>query len=104
MEIEQAPLPEQAPDQPAKVELAAGPSLKVTIVPLAKFALHVPGQLMPAGVLVMVPVPVPERVTVSGKLLPPLELFKYAVSIAKSVHVLAQFVRLKLSDVMFGPV
>jgi hypothetical protein len=40
-------------------------SLSVTAVPLAKLALHVDGQLMPAGLLRMVPVPVPPPVTVS---------------------------------------
>jgi hypothetical protein len=38
--ILQAPTPLQAPDQPAKKELAAGDAASVTAVPLAKLALH----------------------------------------------------------------
>ena len=62
----QVEVPLQAPVQPAKVELAAGVAVSVTAVPAAKLAMHVVPQLMPAGVLAMLPVPVPEGVTVSG--------------------------------------
>jgi len=61
----QVDVPLQAPVQPAKVELAAGVGVSVTAVPAAKLAAHVVPQLMPAGVLAMLPVPVPEGVTVS---------------------------------------
>ena len=61
----QVPVPVQAPDQPANVELAPAAAVKVTDVPLAKLALHVDPQLMPAGLLVTVPVPVPASATVS---------------------------------------
>lgn len=61
-----APVPAHAPLQPANAEPEAGVSVMVTTVPLVKFALHVPGQLMPAGLLVTVPAPFPARVTVSG--------------------------------------
>ena len=56
----QAAVPVQAPDQPAKVTPELGAALSVTAVPLAKLAEQVCPQLMPAGVLVMVPAPVPE--------------------------------------------
>jgi hypothetical protein len=61
----QVPVPVHAPDQPAKSELASGFAISVTVVPLAKLALHVSPQFMPAGALVTIPVPLPEFVTVS---------------------------------------
>jgi hypothetical protein len=71
----QAPAPVQAPLQPAKVEPAAAVAVNVTTVPLVKFALQAPGQLMPAGLLLTVPLGVPVRVTVRGKLLVPFVQF-----------------------------
>jgi len=59
------PVPLQAPDQLANVELAPGVAVSVTAVPLAKPKLHVLGQLMPEGLLVTVPLPVPALCTVS---------------------------------------
>jgi hypothetical protein len=64
----QEPVPVQAPLQPVKVEPVAGTALKLTDVPLAKFALQVVPQLIPTGVLVTVPVPVPFLVTFNAKL------------------------------------
>ena len=61
---EQAPVPVQGPLQPAKVDPLSGVSVNVTIVPLAKFAVQVVPQLIPVGLLVTVPVPVPASVTV----------------------------------------
>jgi hypothetical protein len=58
----QAPVPVQSPDQPEKVEPSAGVGVRVTIVPSAKLALHIPGQEIPAGLLLTVPVPVPDNV------------------------------------------
>src|SRR5207247_3710196 len=64
----QVPVPEQPPPvQPVKVEPAAGVAVNVTEVPLAKLAVHVAPQLIPAGALVTVPLPVPAGVTVRVK-------------------------------------
>src|SRR5213076_214342 len=64
----QAPVPEQLPPlQPVKVEPAAGVAVSVTAVPLVKLAEQVAPQLMPAGELVTVPLPVPTSLTVSAK-------------------------------------
>lgn len=41
-------------------------SVSVTFVFGAKLALHVPGQLIPVGLLVTVPVPLPDVVTVNA--------------------------------------
>jgi hypothetical protein len=60
-----APEPLQAPDQPAKAEVALAAADKVTAVPPEKFAVHVAPQLMPAGLLVMVPAPPPALCTVN---------------------------------------
>ena len=55
----------QAPLQPAKVWPLAGVAVRVTVVPLAKSAVHVPlVQLRPLGLLVTVPLPL--VVTVRG--------------------------------------
>jgi hypothetical protein len=58
-------VPVQAPDQPANVEVALGAAVSVTMVPLGKLALHVAPQSIPAGLLVIVPAPVPAVWTVS---------------------------------------
>jgi hypothetical protein len=57
--------PEHAPVHPVKVEPPLGFAVSVTDVPLAKLAMHVSPQLMPAGALVTAPVPPPELVTIS---------------------------------------
>ena len=61
----QAPVPLHAPPQPAKVEPEPGLAVNVTGVPMGKLAPQVVPQLIPAGVLVTVPTPVPGRVTVN---------------------------------------
>src|SRR5438552_1416454 len=64
----QVPVPEHPPPlQPLKVEPAAGLAVSVTAVPLAKLAEQVAPQVMPAGELVTVPLPVPAGVTVRVK-------------------------------------
>jgi hypothetical protein len=63
--------PVQAPAQLTKVPPLAGVSVNVTAVPVAKVAVHVFAvelaleQLIPAGLLVTVPVPAPAVATVS---------------------------------------
>src|SRR2546428_5177401 len=56
------------PLQPLKVEPAAGAAVSVTAVPLGKLAEQVAPQVMPAGELVTVPLPVPALLTVSARL------------------------------------
>src|ERR1041385_5439082 len=63
----QAPVPLQAPLQPANVEPESGVAVKFTTAPLSKFAEHVGPQEIPAGELATVPVPVPLFVTVRAK-------------------------------------
>jgi len=63
----QAPVPLQAPLQPANVEPESGVAAKLTTVPLAKLAEHVVPQEIPEGVLVTAPVPAPLLVTVRVK-------------------------------------
>jgi hypothetical protein len=58
-------LPVQLPVHPTKDEFAPAVSVSVTVVPLAKLALHVGAQLTPEGLLEIVPVPVPAGFTVS---------------------------------------
>ena len=57
----QVAVPLQAPDHPAKNDPFAGVATNFTLVPEAKEAVQVDGQLMPAGVLVTVPLDVPAR-------------------------------------------
>ena len=58
-------VPVQPPAQPTKVEPSAEAAVRVTAVPGAKLAPHVCPQLMPDGVLLTLPLPVPLRVTAS---------------------------------------
>src|SRR5262245_41497415 len=61
----QAPVPEQPPLQPVKVEPVAGVAVNVTWVPVAYEATHAVPQLMPVELLVTVPAPAPDLLTVS---------------------------------------
>jgi hypothetical protein len=61
----QAPVPLQAPAHPPNVEVDPGASVSVTTVPAANVYWHVVPQLMPAGLLLTEPVPLPEFCTVS---------------------------------------
>ena len=60
----QMPMPEQAPLQPVNVDPTPPTAVNAT-VPLAKVVEQIAPQLIPAGLLVTVPLPVTE--TVSGK-------------------------------------
>ncbi len=53
----------QSPLQPAKTEPVVGVAVRTTEVPSLKLAVQVAPQLMPAGLLVTVPVPPPPLVT-----------------------------------------
>jgi hypothetical protein len=64
----QLAVPEQAPPHPAKTELPPAAAVSVTFVFWGKFALHVVGQLIPAGLLVTIPLPVPAVATVSDSI------------------------------------
>src|SRR5438034_5478563 len=83
----QAPGPEQPPPlQPLKVEPAAGAAVNVTAVPLAKLAAQVAPQVMPAGLLVTLPAPVPALETVSVKIC----RVKVAVTVVAALRVTVQ--------------
>jgi hypothetical protein len=72
------PVPEQGPFvHPSNFDVLEAMAVSVTIVPLAKKALHAPGppmfeQSMPAGELVIVPVPAPANLTESCCVPPPV--------------------------------
>ena len=59
-------VPVQAPLQPVNAEPTAGAAVRVTAVPDVNEVEHVVPQLMPAGALVIVPLPVPALLTVSA--------------------------------------
>lgn len=60
----QGPVPVQAPLHPVKIVPGFGEAFRVTILPLPKVEVQVPGQESPLGVEVTVPWPVPARVMV----------------------------------------
>ena len=57
-------MPEHAPDQPVKVEPVSAEAVSVTDVPELKLYEQMVPQLMPAGELLIVPLPVPALMTV----------------------------------------
>jgi hypothetical protein len=57
-------VPEQAPDHPEKTEPFAGVAVSMTFAPVAYAWEHVEPQLMPAGVELTVPDPLPMVATV----------------------------------------
>ncbi|HET9252662.1 MAG TPA: hypothetical protein VFP58_11155 [Candidatus Eisenbacteria bacterium] len=81
------PVPEVPPPlQPAKTEPEAGVAVKVTTVPDGKDLEQVEPQSIPAGLLVTVPVPVPDLFTV--RVTPPPELLNIAVTVVFAVSVI----------------
>jgi|SRR5690242_1384315 hypothetical protein len=58
--------PVHAPAKPAKLKPDAGAGVMVTVVPGAKLAVQVDGQLIPDGLLVIVPVPDTATVSCTG--------------------------------------
>jgi hypothetical protein len=83
----QTPVPLHAPLHPAKVEPSAGVAVSITWVPDWKLALQMEPQLIPDGVLVTVPEPVPVEATERLKL---GIAIKVAVTLSAALIVTAQ--------------
>src|SRR3954469_12349878 len=65
-DMTQVPMPLQPPpDQPLKLDPAPGVAVSVTLVPKLNACAQVTPQLIPAGVEVTVPAPVPALLTVT---------------------------------------
>src|SRR5437868_2055194 len=64
----QVPVPVQAPLQPLNVDPLSGAAVSVTTVPAVKLAEHVDPQLTPAGLLLTLPLPVPDLVIDKARL------------------------------------
>lgn len=93
-----APLPLQAPLQPLKVESESGVAVKVTDVPVGKSAEQVAPQLIPAGLLVTVPLPPPALVTVSLKAVEKVAVTDL-LAFMTTVHVAAVLIQSPLQPV-----
>jgi hypothetical protein len=91
----QVVVPLHAPPHPAKVEPPVGVAVSVTSVPSSNVPTHCEPQLMPAGELVTVPVPLPARLTVN-------EGFELAVNVAVT-DVLADKVTLQVDVPLHAP-
>ena len=77
----QVPIPEHPlPLQPANLEFADGEAAKVTTVLLPKDAKQVEPQVMPAGLLVTVPLPAPVLLTVRLYIAPNVKLAETEVA------------------------
>jgi hypothetical protein len=83
-------VPVHAPDHPANVDPWLGVAVNATAVPVLKLALHVCPQLMPEGLLLTVPVPLPEFVTVSFAVVGPVAAVKVAVTVVAAESVTLQ--------------
>ena len=62
--IVHVPVPEHAPDHPAKYEFLLGVAVSVTFTPALYVSEQTEPQLIPSGNEAMVPVPVPDLLTV----------------------------------------
>jgi hypothetical protein len=93
----QFPAPLHGPDQPPKSEPVDALAVSVNFVPAGKLAEQVPGQLIPAGLLLTVPPPSPENKTVK-----PSEL---GVMVLKSAvtEVFSSTVKLQLPAPLHDP-
>ena len=88
------PLLQLPPVQPLNDEFAPGVSVRVTCVPGGKLAVQVGfgGQVIPVGLLVTVPVPVPARTTVNtGERLKVAVTAWFPLSVIMQVLLLPQF-------------
>jgi hypothetical protein len=63
--VEAVPSTAQSPPHPPKAEPLVALAVRATVVPLVKFALQVAGQVIPGGLLVTVPIPLPRTETVT---------------------------------------
>jgi hypothetical protein len=92
----------------AKVEFAPAVALSVTCVPLIKLALHdVCGQLIPGGLLVTEPAPVPPRITdnigAPWLVLKVAVTVSFALSVTTQVRLLLQVLTDQLARYEFAP-
>lgn len=93
-----AAVPEQAPPQPAKLDVEFGVAVNVTAVPEGKFAEHASAQLIPAGLLLTLPPPFPSSVTLSAK--PEVNV---AVTVRLEFMVIAQSIMLAVQPPPLQP-
>ena len=63
--LQVVPMTESHPLQPKKIESLAAAGVRVTLMPELKLALQFVPQLIPSGMLVTIPVPVPDLLMLS---------------------------------------